>query len=511
MIQISDRWEPVTFPISPARQSRFDSDSRRRCERYGAPFEPVSLAAVLAKTGGRCCVCRVVLAPDTYWPDHRVPVSRGGFHTIANLWPMCRVCNQRKAATPPAPDIPPVAVRNTQATLWRLGIDSKLDKRAGRHGVICAPQAWTIVLRIDPLNATRAMAAGDALSLATGAAVTVDRIGARVAVRIPRPRPLGVPLRLMAPARGLLVQIGYDDRGRAAWADLTTHLLAAGATGVGKSQVLRAIVRGLAIGNSPDGLRLALADPSGKMKALREFSRLSHLIAPIAANRADSLALVAAFERELLRRGKSGQHAPPWVLVVDEALDLDNPDALFRLARLGREMGLHVVCAMQAERATNINTQAAAQFGTRLCFRVAPNDGYTSRMVVGDTRATALQHPGHAWVHTPTQLRNVAVAFAPPGDACWSDHRWAAAQSAGGPDPLPVDGRKARQKRAEPGECPPDVARWWIEETEKRGQACGIQRLADRAAVSWRVATRWQADLISRYTPATAAAAGMAG
>lgn len=60
-------------------------------------------AAVLAKTSGRCVYCGTSLVlvdgqPNSYRPDHVLPVARGGGDDVANLIPSCRSCNGKKGA-----------------------------------------------------------------------------------------------------------------------------------------------------------------------------------------------------------------------------------------------------------------------------------------------------------------------------------------------------------------------------------------------------------------------------
>ncbi len=55
--------------------------------------DPATWAAMVEVAGGRCGYCGIE-APLTM--DHRVPLSRGGRHEIANLIPACKPCNSRK-------------------------------------------------------------------------------------------------------------------------------------------------------------------------------------------------------------------------------------------------------------------------------------------------------------------------------------------------------------------------------------------------------------------------------
>lgn len=72
-------------------------DARRRRARERAAtiveFTPEQLAARLSMFAG-CWVC----GGDADSVDHVKPLARGGPHVLANLRPICRPCNGRKAA-----------------------------------------------------------------------------------------------------------------------------------------------------------------------------------------------------------------------------------------------------------------------------------------------------------------------------------------------------------------------------------------------------------------------------
>lgn len=77
----------------------------KRRDALGGFLVPAkSLLRTLRKYGGRCAYCQVRLtAPSRsentglQW-DHVVPLSRGGRHSIGNLLPACKRCNQEKNA-----------------------------------------------------------------------------------------------------------------------------------------------------------------------------------------------------------------------------------------------------------------------------------------------------------------------------------------------------------------------------------------------------------------------------
>lgn len=56
---------------------------------------------VLNKTAGRCVYCGTQLTkqhglPNSYQPDHVLPVAKGGSDDVANLVPSCASCNSKK-------------------------------------------------------------------------------------------------------------------------------------------------------------------------------------------------------------------------------------------------------------------------------------------------------------------------------------------------------------------------------------------------------------------------------
>lgn len=52
---------------------------------------------ILAKSGGRCWYCGLLLRDSIFCTDHLVPTSRGGNDKIENLFPSCQNCNHEKA------------------------------------------------------------------------------------------------------------------------------------------------------------------------------------------------------------------------------------------------------------------------------------------------------------------------------------------------------------------------------------------------------------------------------
>jgi hypothetical protein len=90
--------ELVTDRLASSLFSQLDNKREPR-----AHIPKPTRAAVLAKTSGCCVYCGTKLAlvdglPNSYRPDHVLPVARGGSDDVANLIPSCRSCNGKKGA-----------------------------------------------------------------------------------------------------------------------------------------------------------------------------------------------------------------------------------------------------------------------------------------------------------------------------------------------------------------------------------------------------------------------------
>ncbi|MCH0542603.1 type VII secretion protein EccCa [Streptomyces sp. MUM 203J] len=187
-----------------------------------------------------------------------------------------------------------------------------------------------------------------------------------------------------ATAERLRVPIGVGEDGSPVMLDLKEaaqegmgpHGLCVGATGSGKSELLRTLVLGLAVTHSSETLNFVLAD----FKGGATFTGMSHMphVAAVITNLADDLTLVDrmgdAIRGELQRRQEllraagnfanihdyekaraAGQALEPLaslVLVIDEFSELltakpDFIDMFIQIGRIGRSLGVHLLLASQ--------------------------------------------------------------------------------------------------------------------------------------------------------------------
>ncbi|MEU3249613.1 type VII secretion protein EccCa [Streptomyces sp. NPDC006997] len=185
-------------------------------------------------------------------------------------------------------------------------------------------------------------------------------------------------------AERLRVPIGVGEDGRPVMLDIKEaaqegmgpHGLCVGATGSGKSELLRTLVLGLAVTHSSETLNFVLAD----FKGGATFAGMAHMphVAAVITNLADDLTLVDRMgdsirgelnrRQELLRdagnyanihdyekaraAGAPLQPIPSLLLVIDEFSELltakpDFIDMFVQIGRIGRSLGVHLLLASQ--------------------------------------------------------------------------------------------------------------------------------------------------------------------
>jgi S-DNA-T family DNA segregation ATPase FtsK/SpoIIIE len=251
------------------------------------------------------------------------------------------------------------------------------------------------------------------------------------------------------------------------------HAIVGGTTGSGKSELLTALVLGLAWHYSPDLVTFLLVDFKGGA-SFAPLSRLPHVVGMIsdldetgAARALSSLEAEVRFrERQLADAGARSINElpldivlPRLVIVVDEFASLvaGFPDlhALFAdLAARGRSLGMHVVLCTQRP-AGVVRDAVMANSGLRISLRV--NNTQDSSAVIGSGAAAAIAPTavGRALVSVvgtePTELQ---VPLAGPSDAEAVTKRWSGfSPRKPWRDPLPavLDVASLATSRAEPG------------------------------------------------------------
>jgi S-DNA-T family DNA segregation ATPase FtsK/SpoIIIE len=208
------------------------------------------------------------------------------------------------------------------------------------------------------------------------------------------------------------------------------HGLLIGATGSGKSELLRTVVIGLAATHSSETLNVVLIDFKGGA-TFAKLDRLPH-VAAVITNLADELPLVDrmtdAINGELVRRQellrRAGNYAslrdyeqaraggaalaplPSLLIICDEFSELltakpDFIDLFVQIGRLGRSLGVHLLLASQRleeGRLRGLDTHLSYRIGLRT---FSPLE---SRTVLGVPDAYELpRSPGHGYLKFGTE------------------------------------------------------------------------------------------------------------
>ena len=187
------------------------------------------------------------------------------------------------------------------------------------------------------------------------------------------------------------------------------HALLAGTTGAGKSELLRGLVAGLAVGSSPDHITFVLIDYKGG-STFDACADLPHVVGVVTdldehlADRALRSLHAELRRRELLLRGVGATDVssyrriaphdvlPRLVVIVDEFASLvsEQPDflhALVGIAQRGRSLGVHLILATQRPSGV-ISDDIRANTNLRLALRL--HDAADALDVVGDPSPAAI-------------------------------------------------------------------------------------------------------------------------
>ena len=191
------------------------------------------------------------------------------------------------------------------------------------------------------------------------------------------------------------------------------HVLIAGTTGSGKTELLRTILASLARRNHAGRLQMILIDPKGG--PLRAFARLPHTAAMAVSG--DEAAAALAWAVGVMERRQRGT-APRYIIAIDELADLlmtgGRPvaDALTRLTQRGREAGIHVIAATQRPAAALVGGMVKANFPVRLVASVTSPEDAKVAAGIGGTGAERLLGRGDFLLVAEGQVIRFQAAYA---------------------------------------------------------------------------------------------------
>jgi len=176
------------------------------------------------------------------------------------------------------------------------------------------------------------------------------------------------------------------------------HVLIAGTTGSGKTELARTLIASLVMHQKPRDLQLALFDP--KAHGFASFARAPHLLFPIVSDPDEMLGRLGYLVAEMERRDRDRIERPRIVIVVDELADVlqscgpEVEGLLTRLVQRGRSAGLSVVACTQKPTAHAVGTLMRANFPVRLVGRVTSADDARVAAGIGGTGAEKLAGRG---------------------------------------------------------------------------------------------------------------------
>ncbi len=312
------------------------------------------------------------------------------------------------------------------STLGAYDVEAKVEV------VTCGPTVTTFEASLAAgTKLAKVVGLADDLSLTFGRKVRVvpSRLG-RVGFEVGNEARTAVGLRELVESDGfhtatsemaLPVVLGRDVRGEGVYADLAEmpHVLAAGATGAGKSVGLNVMLASLLYSRTPEELRFIMIDP--KVVELQPYARIPYMLLPVVTDMSKAVAALHWAVGEMERRyqllasagakniasynGRSvpsgsvpSDKLPYIVIVVDEFADLiasqgKAVEALVsRLAQKARAAGMHMVLATQRPSVDVITGTIKANFPTRIAFRVAQR--VDSRVVLDEQGAEQLTGRG---------------------------------------------------------------------------------------------------------------------
>lgn len=250
-----------------------------------------------------------------------------------------------------------------------------------------------------------------------------------------------------AKANSLTFTLGVDVSNEKVYGDVAkmTHLLVAGASGMGKSAFLRSLIISLIYKYSPEDLRLILIDP--KMADFTLYTGIPHLVINEIVCRPQQAVqslrwAIGEMERryELFRQKslagtyvvnldgynsnlKTGEtKLPKIVIIVDELADLmsvarkEVEDCIQRLTAKARAAGIHMILATQRPSVDVVTGVIKSNLPTRIAFSVSSE--IDSRVILDTGGAEKLLSMGDmmysmAGFKTPVRVQAPYIDDAP--------------------------------------------------------------------------------------------------
>ncbi|KKW05946.1 MAG: translocase FtsK protein [candidate division CPR1 bacterium GW2011_GWC1_49_13] len=221
----------------------------------------------------------------------------------------------------------------------------------------------------------------------------------QVGVEVPNPKPGLVTLKEIMKSEEmennkskLAVALGRDVSGSPVVDELERmpHALIAGATGSGKSIMMRSMLATVLFRTSPEEVRLILVDP--KRVEFSGYNGIPHLLMPVIVEPEKTLPALKWAVGEMGKRykmlqdagardiesynGKAAEKMPYILIVVDELADImvvspaEVEKTITRLAQMARATGIHLLLATQRPSTDVLTGLIKANIPCRIAFNV---------------------------------------------------------------------------------------------------------------------------------------------
>ncbi|MGH9134221.1 MAG: FtsK/SpoIIIE domain-containing protein, partial [Ilumatobacteraceae bacterium] len=202
------------------------------------------------------------------------------------------------------------------------------------------------------------------------------------------------------------------------------HVLIAGSAGSGKSELLRALMVGLAAGQAPDAITFALLGRGGGT-AFGGCASLPHVVMHEDVSDPHLMArALRCLRAELSRRDEAMQRGdvPPRLVVAVDEPATNHAEILTELLEIGAGRdGVHLVIATERPSAV-LDHAVTSDFGVRIALRLG--DAHEATVVLGTAGATTVprHHPGRGYVRVglaePVEMQAARVSgSSAPGTA----------------------------------------------------------------------------------------------
>jgi S-DNA-T family DNA segregation ATPase FtsK/SpoIIIE len=315
---------------------------------------------------------------------------------------------------------------------------ARIESVLGAHKVPARVWQATVTPRFVRYDVTTALGTRlskvgnltEELAFSLGArSARVYRDGGVLHVEVPRETTRGVGLlelcgRLRAVPPNCAV-LGVDEGGVPLLLRLDSpevaHVLVAGTTGSGKTELLRSLVLSLAMHNHAGRLQVVLVDPKGR--GLGELAELPHVWQGqgVVQEPGAVVKVLRDLVGEMARRDGVQGVLPRIVVAVDELAELlmvggrEVGELLQRLTQRGREAGVHVVAATQRPSAALVGGMMKANFPVRLVGSVVSAEDARVASGIAGTEAERLLGRGDFVLVAKGEIIRFQAAYAGGG------------------------------------------------------------------------------------------------